>query len=443
MQQDIIIIGAGPAGLTLARALHGSGLKVLLIERQPELALSAPAFDGREIALTQASVAAMQRLGLWDRIDPAERAPLRQAKILNGPSPFALWVDPDPAHGELGWLVPNHLIRMAAYEEALQSADVNLRAGVAVRQISHAADGMRVTLDTGEDLQARLVVAADSRFSETRRAVGIAADMHDFGKTMMVCRMALELDHEQVAWEWFDHDQTLALLPLNGRVASAVLTLPSKDIEALKALDETAFNAEITRRFHGRLGGMKRVAPLVAYPLVAVYARRFVAPRFVCVGDAAVGMHPVTAHGFNFGLAGAVNLARRLAAAQAAGHDIADASLLEDWEAEHRAFTRPLYLATNAIAQLYTDERLPARALRKAAIHAGQALPPFRQALSAAVTGERLEPAAWSKVASKLLSRARRGGGLGALPPALPRVLQALPALPRVPLPGGKARRQD
>lgn len=439
MQQDIIIIGAGPAGLTLARALHGSGLKVLLIERQPEPALSAPAFDGREIALTQASVAAMKRMGLWDRIDPAERAPLRQAKILNGPSPFALWVDPDASHGELGWLVPNHLIRKAAFEEALQSPEVSLRAGVAVKQLAHIDGGMQVTLDTGETLSARLVVAADSRFSETRRAVGIAADMHDFGKTMMVCRMQLERDHEQVAWEWFDHDQTLALLPLNGRVASAVLTLPSQDIEALKALDESTFNAEITRRFHGRLGAMQRVAPLVAYPLVAVYARRFVAPNFVCVGDAAVGMHPVTAHGFNFGLAGAVNLARRLAEAQAAGRDIADASLLSAWEAEHRAFTRPLYLATNAIAQLYTDERLPARVLRKAAIQVGQSLPPIRQALSAAVTGERLEPAAWSSVAARALALVRNRP---ALPPrAGPALAALLPSLPRFSSPFSRPRR--
>lgn len=422
MQQDVIIIGAGPAGLCLARALRDSGLRVLVLERQHRASLCEPAFDGREIALTQASVSVMKSLGLWERIDEAERSPLRQAKILDGASPSALWVDPDPSHDELGWLVPNHLIRKAAFDEAMASPGVSLRSGVAVKQIVRQSSTLQVVLDNGECLSAPLLVAADSRFSESRRALGIAADLHDFGKTMMVCRMQLERDHEQVAWEWFDHGQTLALLPLNGGLASAVLTLPRHEIEALERLDEASFNADITRRFQGRLGAMRRVAPMVSYPLVAVYARRFVAPGFACVGDAAVGMHPVTAHGFNFGLAGAVNLATRLHAAGRNGMNPGSLSLLEAWEAEHRALTRPLYLATNAVARLYTDERLPARLLRRAALHAGQSLPPFREALSAAVTGKSLGAAAWSRWAGKVLAATRRAGpaAASALPDPLP-----------------------
>lgn len=417
---DLIIIGAGPAGLSLAAALRGSGLRLLLIERQAESVLADPAFDGREIALTQLSVRLMQDLGQWARIHAAARSPLKRAKVLNGPASLALWVDPDGAHAELGYLVPNHLIRKAAFEALFGAAveskgkpasdteeGVILRAGVAVRRIRHGGDRVEVELETGETLAARLAVAADSRFSETRRAMGIATDMHDFGRSMMVCRMALDVDHEHVAWEWFGHGQTLALLPLNGRLASAVVTLPHRDIEALMKLDEAAFNREMTQRFDGRLGDMRQVGTRHAYPLVGVYARRFVGPRFACVGDAAVGMHPVTAHGFNFGLAGAVSLAANIRDAAARGEDFAVPEVLERWEQHHRAFTRPLYLATNALAQLYADERAPARLLRTAALTASRLLPPVKRAMSTAVTGGSAAPHPLSRMAARALARLR------------------------------------
>lgn len=406
---DVLIIGAGPAGLSLAAALQGSGLRVTLIERQPEATLASPPFDGREIALTQLSVRLMQDLGQWARIDPTERSPLKRAKVLNGPASLALWVDPDSTHDELGFLVPNHLIRKAAYETAFgqPANNVTLRAGVAVRRIARATDRVTVELDSGEALHARLAIAADSRFSETRRAMGIAADLHDFGRSMMVCRMALEVDHEHVAWEWFGHGQTLALLPLNGRVASAVVTLPHREIEQLMQLDDAGFNREMTQRFDGRLGDMRQVGTRHAYPLVGVYARRFMGPRFACVGDAAVGMHPVTAHGFNFGLAGAVSLAAGLRDAAARGRDFAAPAVLESWEQHHRAFTRPLYLATNALARLYADERAPARVLRTAALTVSRLLPPVRRAMSAAVSGGSAAPHPLSRMAAGALARLR------------------------------------
>lgn len=410
MKHDITIIGAGPAGLSLAAALKGAGLRVVLVERQPEATLAAPPFDGREIALTQLSVRHMQALGQWDRIDPAERSPLKQARILNGPSAFALLIDPGRSHDELGMLVPNHLIRKAAFEAAFGSAsgdEVMLRAGVAARRITHEGESVTVELDTGERLSSRLAIAADSRFSETRRAMGIAADMHDFGRTMLVCRVELRRDHRHAAWEWFGHDQTLALLPLNGRLAGAVITLPHRQIDALMKLDDADFSRNVTARFDGRLGAMTLAGTRHPYPLVAVYARRFIASRFACVGDAAVGMHPVTAHGFNLGLAGAVSLAAAMRDAAARGADFAGGAVLTRWQMRHRALTRPMYVATNALAQLYTDERRPARLLRTLALRASQALPPVRAAMAAAVTGERAAPHPLSRLAAGALARLR------------------------------------
>lgn len=407
MTFDIAIAGAGPAGLSLAGALAGTGLKIALIERLGAAQLADPPFDGREIALTQLSARLMREIGQWQHIEPGEISPLRRARVLNGPSPFAMLVEPDARHEELGFLVPNHLIRRAAFAVVKDLADVTLLDGRSVKRIRTGVDGATMTLDNGDTIEARLAIAADSRFSETRRAMGIGADMHDFGRTMMVYRMALERAHENTAWEWFGYGQTLALLPLAGNLASVVLTLPHREIEALLALTDEEFNRDMERRFDHRLGAMRLASTRHPYPLVAVYAERFVARRFACVGDAAVGMHPVTAHGFNFGLRGAWALARRVREAQQRGTDFAADALLEAWEREHRIATRPLYLATNAIARLYCDDSPPARLLRNVALRAGQGIAPIRHALTAAVSGSSDQPPLLSRIAGTAVSALR------------------------------------
>ncbi len=376
MDTDVAIIGAGPAGLALAAALEGSGLSVTLLERAPEGAIAAPAFDGREIALTHRSQAILRDLGAWGRIPAEETAPLREAKVLNGASPLALRFAPGEGEEPLGRLVPNHLIRRALFE-VVAAGNARLVAGRAVEGLSLEATGARLRLDGGEEVSARLVVAADSRFSEARRRAGIGAAMLDFGKTMIVARVAHDVPHGGVATEWFAEGQTVAILPLNGDVSSIVLTLPPATAQRLMAMTPDAFGAEATRRYGGRLGAMRLVGTRHAYPLVATYAHRFVARRFALLGDAAVGMHPVTAHGFNFGLSGAALLAEQV---RRAG-DPGDAAALARYGAAHRRATLPLFLGTNAIARLYTDDRAPARLARAALIGVGTALGPVRRAI--------------------------------------------------------------
>ncbi|MDO5086811.1 MAG: 5-demethoxyubiquinol-8 5-hydroxylase UbiM [Comamonadaceae bacterium] len=401
MSFDLLISGAGPAGLCLARALSDTGLSIGLVEQQPLHALQDPAFDGREIALTQRSAALLRELGLWTRIeaaDPAAFSPLRDARVLNGASPFAMVIGHAlTPRSELGWLVSNHHIRRAALAE-VQAAQqrhgrLQLLSGQPVTQVHCNAEGARVTLADGSVHSARLLVAADSRFSPTRRAVGIGATQCDFGRTMLVCQVTHEAPHEHAAWEWFDYGQTLALLPMNdapatgAHRASVVLTLPHQQIEPLLRLDEAAFSADITRRFDHRLGAMRLNSTRHTYPLVGVMPHRLVAPRFACVGDAAVGMHPVTAHGFNFGLLSVDTLARELRAAHQAGRDIAAPELLARYERRHRLATRPLYEATRLIAHLYTAESLPARLMRDAALRLGERFTPFKRLLAASLTG--------------------------------------------------------
>ena len=385
---DVVVVGAGPAGLCFARALADTGLCVSLIEQQPRAALAEPAFDGREIALTHASRQILESLGLWARLDPAEISPLRDAKVMDGGSPFALTFAADPRTGDdLGWLVPNHLIRRAAWQSVQGQAGLEIIDQASVTAVTPGRAHSTVTLADGRVLAASLVVAADSRFSSTRRLLGIGAQLRDFGKSMLVCRMQIEVPHRHTAWEWFGYGRTMALLPLNCDQASAVITLPPREIAGLMAQDEGGFGRSISTFFEHRLGAMRPVATPVAYPLVGAYAHAFAGDRCALIGDAAVGMHPVTAHGFNLGLQSQHRLAGILRKAAGQGRDIGAPPGLAAYERGHRLASRPLYEATNAIATLYTNDRLPARLLRRAGLRLAHGVAPFRQLIAAHLTG--------------------------------------------------------
>ena len=387
MNVDIAIVGAGPAGLCFARSLAGSGLSVAIIEKQPLAAIAAPAFDGREIALTHASRAILVRLGLWARFDAEDVSELRDARVLNGEAATGLRVSADDGRSpQLGWLVPNHRIRSAAYALVAQQPGTQLLAGQGVTAAAREGDTVTLTLEDGRTVRSRLLVAADSRFSQVRRMLGIGARSYDHGKRMLVARVAIERPHRHVAWEWFGYGQTLALLPLNGDRASVVLTLAPQEMAKVEALDDTAFGADLEQRFRGRLGAIRPIGTRHVYPLVSVFADRFTAPRAALVGDAAVGMHPVTAHGFNLGLQGQDTLASVVLQAHRRGEDIGSAAVLARYGRRHRLAAWPMYAATRLVVRVFTDDRAPVRGVRDAILRLSNRVPPLRRAIAARLT---------------------------------------------------------
>lgn len=383
MECDVIVVGGGPAGLAFVRALDGSGLTVTLVDRKPWGRLAEPGDDGREIALTHRSLATLQALGVWDRIDPATVAPLRAACVLDGRSRFALVFDPGAGGEErLGQLVSNHCVRGALFAATAEQTGLTIIAGAGMVAVEHGSCGVTVMLDDGRTIRARLLVGADARFSVVRDALGIAARVNRLERTMLLARVTHDRDHRQIATEWFNHAQTIALLPLAGRRSSVVLTLPPDEAARLAALDPQVLSDELTRRTGARLGTMEADGPVHAYPLATVWSEHFAAPRAALIGDAAVGMHPVTAHGFNLGLRGAAALGRLVGQAAARGGDIAAPLSLRRYEAEHRLAAGPLFAATASIVRLFTDDRPAARIARPLLLRAAAGLPPVRASVS-------------------------------------------------------------
>ena len=390
MEYDIVIVGAGPAGLSLAQSLAQSGLRIAIVEKQSADALADPQFDGRDIALTHLSVQLLKKLGVWERFSPDERPAIHEARVLDGASPYCLAFEAqDKSPEPLGYIVSNHLIRKALFDEVSQLENTELLTESAVSGISTSASRATVKLANGEHISCALIVAADSRYSDTRQMAGIPASMHDFGRVCIVARMQHKLPHDGTAFECFHYGRTLAVLPLTDHMSSIVVTAPAEQRDALMNMSEAAFSQDIQTRFGDRYGPMQLCTERFAYPLLAVHARRFYARRFALVGDAAVGMHPVTAHGFNLGLSGQDILAAEICATAARGGDVGAATMLERYNRKHMRVTRPIYAGTNAIVKAFTDDRLPAKIVRKVILRVANNLPPIKQVIRKKLTEER------------------------------------------------------
>ncbi|HIM54416.1 MAG TPA: FAD-dependent hydroxylase [Gammaproteobacteria bacterium] len=380
---DIVIIGGGPAGLSFACSMIEADVKVLVVEKSNIDAIANPQADGREIALTHLSLKILKKLGVWDLINQAEVAPLKEAKVFDGDSPSLLNFKSDDSSIEaLGYLVPNYQVRQALYQRVQQADNITLMTEAMVDNVEYLEDHSAVLFADGTIINAKLVIAADSRFSNIRRKVGIPALMKDFSKVMIVTKMEHENTHNNIALECFDYGQTLALLPMVGNASSIVLTVTTNKAKAMLDMSETDFNAKITKDFRGELGKMTQSGERHSYPLVAVHAQTFIADRFALIGDAAVGMHPVTAHGFNLGLRGQDILATLIKEACAHGQDIGSASLLKLFEKKHINLTRLMFFGTNGIVALFTNDAPVIKQVRRFVLKFAEHFPPIKYLIS-------------------------------------------------------------
>ena len=387
MYYDIVVIGGGPAGLSFACSMSGLNLNILLVEKSSLKSISKPKPDGREIALTHHSRKILIKLGVWALIDEAKVSPLKEAKVFDGGSDSLLNFDAKKSAIEaLGYLVPNHLIRAALFERALQIENVTIVNELMVDGVSTTNTGAEVSLSNGKTIKSKLVVAADSRFSEIRRKMGIPSVMKDFSKVMITTRMSHEKAHNHVALEYFNYGHTLALLPLNGNVSSIVLTVPTDRLDEILSLDEENFNEMASDGFDGKLGQMKQIGDRHSYPLVGVYAQKFRATRFALIGDAAVGMHPVTAHGFNLGLRGQDLLSLSISRALNSGLDIGADAVLKEFERKQINLSRLMYFGTNGIVSLFTNDDAAIKQVRKLVLKFVNRFPPVKALITQHLT---------------------------------------------------------
>lgn len=380
MHFDIIIAGAGPTGLALALLLAKQNFTIALVEKQKSDVLANPSYDGREIALTHASWQLLMEIGAAAYINRAHISNIRHARVINGRSDYALTLSADDVHeSHMGCMLSNHLIRQGLYCAVQDHNNITVLAGREIVDARTDDMGAWVSLNSAEEIRASLLVAADSRFSTIRDMIGITASRYDFKRTCIVCRVRHESDLQRTAYEIFGKNRTIAILPLENKQASLVLTLPSDQANLMIGITKEAFLKKIADDLRALCGEIELSSEMFSYPLVGVHADRFYNERFALIGDAAVGMHPVTAHGFNLGLSGAYALASEIQKGRAAGLDFWNRYILAAYDRRHKRKTIPLYHGTNALVKLYVRTGPLSWVARRALLHAGNVLLPAKR----------------------------------------------------------------
>jgi 2-octaprenyl-6-methoxyphenol hydroxylase len=388
---DIVIVGGGLVGASLACALEGGGYRVAQVEATARAAGTAPpSFDERNLALARASVNALEALGVWRHLS-APPAPIRKVHVSSRGDFGAVRLDAaDYRLDSFGAVLPARELGAALEARLAQLRDTTVLRPARVRGLACDAGAVRLELE-GEgmtaSLRARLVVAADGAQSALRGQLGIAVQAHDYAQTLFVASVALGRPHLGVAYERFTSDGPVALLPLAGNRAGSVCTVASDQAGAVAALDEDGYRELLHARFGWRLGRFGRIGRRSAYPIALLRAERLVAPRAVLVGNAAQTLHPVGAQGFNLGLRDALTLAEELAAA--GGGDPGAPALLQRHAARRQADRERTIAFSDGLAHAFRSEALPVRALRSLGLLALDRIPGMASGLVAGAMGFR------------------------------------------------------
>jgi ubiquinone biosynthesis UbiH/UbiF/VisC/COQ6 family hydroxylase len=363
---DIVIIGAGPAGIAFALGFANTKLKIAIIDKVTKSVVSKPKIDGREVAITHSSEKILKNLNVWNLFPKKLVSIIKEAKVLDGDSSYFLNFNHEEIKKKnLGYLIPNHIIKKTLYKRLKKVSNVTLINKTECFSISPNKEYSTVVLSNGKTIKAALVVAADGRFSKMRSKMGLSAYIRNFNKDMIVCRMKHEKSHQNTAYEFFRYNQTQAILPYIKNHSSIVTTSSKDNTSTFMKMNKKDFNREMESSFNNFLGKMSLVGKRYSYPMVTTYTKKFTTDRFALIGDAAVGMHPVTAHGFNLGLKGLDILIDEIKSAIKSKSNIGSAKVLKNYQTKMNRAAAPIYLTTNSIVNLYTSNILPAKVTRQ------------------------------------------------------------------------------
>jgi 2-octaprenyl-6-methoxyphenol hydroxylase len=382
LEVDVAVVGGGMVGASLAAALAGTGVRVVLIEAVPFGTSAQPSFDDRTTALGNASRRIFEALGVWPKI-AQEAAAIRAIHVSDAGRFGAAHLSAAEQGVEaLGYVVPNRRIGAALWGHLTQQPGLLLRVPAEISQVAIDAAGVRMTLESAgrrEAVAARLVVAADGAHSQIRAAAGIAATVEDYDQVAVVANVASDTPHEGNAYERFTPAGPLAVLPLADGTLGVIWACRTAEAPAVLALDDAAWLSTLQSRFGWRAGRFTRAGRRASYPLKLSRAAAPVATRTVLIGNAAQALHPVAGQGFNLGLRDAAMLAEVLA--NAAGDPGAPQLLARfaTWRSGDRG---GVVRFTDGLVKLFGDTRPGIGLLRNLGLLAFDLTPPAKSALA-------------------------------------------------------------
>jgi 2-octaprenyl-6-methoxyphenol hydroxylase len=381
-QSDILIVGGGLVGASLACALGQAGLTVTVVEARPFKTGTSSSYDERSIALAQGSQRIFTGMGLWQSLEN-QVCPIHTIHVSDrGRFGFTRLHREDEGVPALGYVASARVLGTALMRQIDQLVNVELLAPAQLSDFQVDSDAVVAELEfDGKTVshRTRLLVAADGVQSSVREQLGIAIRQWEYGQTAIVANVTPQRPHHHVAYERFTDTGPMALLPMRDQRCALVWTVRSGQSDDILALDDAAFLSRLQQRFGYRLGRFIKAGARRAYPLQLLRATESVRARLALIGNAVHTLHPVAGQGFNLGLRDVAALAEVIIDAQRRGQDIGSEAVLERYADWRRADQRRVVAFTDGMVRVFSQSLPPVPWLRDAGMLALDLCPPAKR----------------------------------------------------------------
>lgn len=398
-EYDIVIAGGGMVGLAMALALADTSLRVALVDQKAprpsaELPpLDEPRFDNRVSALTPASAAFLDELGVWSPLARLRLCPYTRMEVWDADGTGSISFDARELHAEsLGYLVENSLVT-AVLADGLARSKVDTHYGSGFAGLEREAEGWTLRLQDGRSFGGKLLIGADGGASRIREWAGLRTRGWSYEQQALVTTFRTELPHEATARQVFMRTGPLAFLPLRlqgedaGHHSSIVWSCDPELAQELLALEPDEFAGRCARAFEHRLGALDILNPVQSFPLRQLHAVDYVLPQLALIGDAAHTIHPLAGQGVNLGLADAKSLAAVVRRALAQGRDYASLQTLSRYQRERKPLNLGMMLGMEGFKRLFGSNELALRWLRNNGLALVDGLGPIKQTIARYATG--------------------------------------------------------
>lgn len=365
-QFDISIVGGGMVGAAIALALSQAGLQVALIEKQPvsDFDSQSPA-DLRVSSINLASEAWLSQLGAWQALEQMRLCPYQRLQAFEQPHSIVTFNAADIKRSHLGHIVENNLLQLVLWQQF--GANVRLFCPSSVTALTQTADSAMLTLDSGEQLNSALVIAADGGNSQLRQLAGIGTNGWQYSQACLVALINTAYPQQDVTWQQFTPTGPKAFLPLCGQQGSVVWYEEAAKVKQLAALTPAQLTQQLLNAFPAQLGEVEVVASSW-FPLARMDANRYYAGRVVLAGDAAHTINPLAGQGVNLGFADAKLLTELIIDARRHNSDIGSAPLLQSYQRKRKPANLLMMSAMDGFYQVFGNDITPLRKLRQLAL---------------------------------------------------------------------------
>ena len=375
---DIAIVGGGLVGATLASALKDSGLRIVLIEAQPQ---SIAVARRQAYALSIMSGQIFQGIGVWEKILP-QIATYRQICLSDSDYPGIVQFHPtDLGREDLGYVGKHRPILTSLYEFLADSPYISWICPAEVVNVDYQSSGAKITVNlAGENrqIQTSLVVAADGARSQIRTAAGIGTKGWKYWQSCVTARIKTEKPHNNTAFERFWPSGPMGVLPLSENHCQVVWTAPHAEAKTLKELDEKEFIKLLEYRTGGLLGHLELEGERIIFPVQLMQSDSYISHRLALVGDAAHCCHPVGGQGLNLGIRDAAALAQVLQKAHEEGEDIGAISVLKRYERWRKKENLVILGFTDLLDRMFSNNWLPVVVIRRLGLSILRRIPPLK-----------------------------------------------------------------